>query len=172
MLRIRPSLMSIAMTEAKPTIPEPYQMEQRIRLPVERWINPFPVSNGIKHKKAEMMNQNPMSPKSDFCIDYYLMNFINDAVKSAIQDRVQEVVDRELSLMIKGDGFKKRVTDLIDTLLQAIAGEITIKTSGAGPGRGRKGKSLHTPPRSEAQAIIICVVNRSLRTNLLRSFTV
>ena len=77
----------------------------------------------------------------DFVIDHDLMNFIDDTVKSAIQDRVQEVVDKELSLMINGDSFKKRVEDHIDPQLHPLAEEITIKTSGAGPGRGHKGKS-------------------------------
>ena len=55
---------------------------------------------------------NETQDNGDFAIDHDLMNFINDTVKSAIQDRVQEVVDRELSLMVNGDSFKKRVADL------------------------------------------------------------
>ncbi len=104
-------------------------------------LDPFRVSEGIKHKKAEMMNQKATNPKKDFALDYNLMNFINDIVKSAIEDRVQEVVDRELSLMIKGRHFEKRLKNMIDAQLRSIMETITIKASGAGPGRGHKGKS-------------------------------
>ena len=50
-------------------------------------------------------------------------------------------MDKELLVMINGDGFKKRVADLIDAQLRSLAEEITIKVSGAGPGRGHKGRS-------------------------------
>ena len=43
----------------------------------------------------------------DFAIDHDLMNFINNTVKGAIEEGVQEVVDKELSLMVNGDSFKK-----------------------------------------------------------------
>ncbi len=93
----------------------------------------------IKNIEAETMKKTQYN--GDFAIDDDLMNFINDTVKMHIEEGVQEVVDRELSLMINGDGFKKRVADLIDAQLHALAEEITVKTSGAGPGRGHKGKS-------------------------------
>ncbi len=44
-------------------------------------------------------------------------------------------------MMMRGEGFKKRIQDAIDARLQSLVREITIKTSGAGPGRGHKGKS-------------------------------
>ena len=84
---------------------------------------------------------NETQDNGDFAIDHDLMNFINNSVQSAIEEGVQEVVDRELSLMINGDGFKKRMADIIDARLHNLAEEITIKVSGAGPGRGHKGKS-------------------------------
>ena len=84
---------------------------------------------------------NETQDNGDFAIDHDLMNFINDTVQSAIEEAVQEVVDKELSLMIKGDSFKNWVADLIDARLHVLADELTIKTGGAGPGRGHKGKS-------------------------------
>ena len=50
-------------------------------------------------------------------------------------------MDAELTMMIKGEGFKKRIENLIDARLQSLVNEIAIKTSGAGPGRGHKGRS-------------------------------
>ncbi len=47
------------------------------------------------------MNHNATNPRMDFSLDYDPMNFINDTVKSAIEEGVQEMVDRELSLMIQ-----------------------------------------------------------------------
>ncbi len=93
----------------------------------------------IKNIEAETMNKT--QDNGDFVIDHDLMNFINNTVQSAIEEGVQEVVDKELSLMIQGDAFKKRVGDLIDVRLHRLAEEITVKTGGAGPGRGHKGKS-------------------------------
>jgi hypothetical protein len=86
-----------------------------------------------------MMNQT--RPNRDFSIDYDLMNYINDTVKIAIEDAVQNTVDKELLLMVNGEGFKKRVDDLIDARLHALAEEVTLKTSGAGPGRGHTGRT-------------------------------
>src|SRR5271157_4733731 len=44
-------------------------------------------------------------------------------------------------MMIKGEGFKKRIENLIDARLHSLVNEIAIKTTGAGPGRGHKGRS-------------------------------
>ena len=87
------------------------------------------------------MNQSRTFPRKDFAIDYDLANFINDTVKGAIEGAVQDTVDTELLLMFNGDGFKKRVEAIIDAQLHTLAEEITVKTSGAGPGRGHKGRS-------------------------------
>ncbi len=91
--------------------------------------------------KAEIMNQSQPRPNKDFSIDYDLMNFINDAVKSAIEDTVQNTVDKELLLMVNGEGFKKRTEALIDARLHSLVEGIAIRTNGAGPGRGHVGKS-------------------------------
>jgi len=87
------------------------------------------------------MNQNYTTRGKDFSIDYDLMNWINDTVKDAIEHEVQDTVDKELLLMASGESFKKRIEKLIDSRLQSLAEGIAIKTSGAGPGRGHKGRS-------------------------------
>jgi|SRR5271157_3408790 len=87
------------------------------------------------------MNRNVVRPNRDFAIDYDLMNFINDSISVAIENAVQETVDAELTMMMRGEGFKKRIQDVIDARLQCLVTEIAIKTSGAGPGRGHKGRS-------------------------------
>ena len=91
--------------------------------------------------KAEMMNQRQTHLNRDFAIDYDLMNFINDTVKGAIEDAVQDIVDQELLLMVNSDGFEKRINDMIHGRLQTLVEETAIKASGAGPGRGHKGRS-------------------------------
>ena len=87
------------------------------------------------------MNQGVRHPVREFVIDYDLMNYIDETVSAAIEDAVQETVDTELAGMIKGDGFRKRMDYLIDTRLRFLVQEITIKTNGAGPGRGHKGRT-------------------------------
>jgi hypothetical protein len=88
-----------------------------------------------------MMNKSYSTGRRDFTIDYDLMNFINDTVKTAIQDEAQEIVDKELLLMVNGESFKKRIKSLIDDQLQMLADGIAIRTRVAGPGRGHKGRS-------------------------------
>lgn len=87
------------------------------------------------------MNQRQTQRNRDFSIDYDLMNYINHTVKSAIEDAVLDILDQELLLMVNGEGFKKRMEALVDARLHALIGAITIRTSGAGPGRGHKGRS-------------------------------
>ena len=87
------------------------------------------------------MNRTVARPNRHFAIDYDLMNYINDTISAAIENAVQESVDQELTMMIRGESFKKRVQNLIDARLQSLVSEIAIKTSGAGPGRGHKGRS-------------------------------
>jgi hypothetical protein len=87
------------------------------------------------------MNLTHTRPHRDFVIDYDLMNFINDAVKTAMEEEIQETVDQELLLMVHGESFDRQMKTLIDARLQSLFREITIKTSCAGPGRGHKGKS-------------------------------
>ena len=87
------------------------------------------------------MNESHTSPQSDFAIDYDLMNWINDAIKTALEDEVQETVDKELLLMVRGDSFKRQMKNLIDEQLRSLMQQISLKTSGAGPGRGHKGRS-------------------------------
>ena len=84
---------------------------------------------------------NRTAPSRDFAVDYDLTKYINDKISSAIENTVQEAVDQELSTMIRGDGFKKRIQNLVDAQLQSLVSEIAIQTSGAGPGRGHKGRT-------------------------------
>lgn len=88
-----------------------------------------------------MKNQRETRPNRDFAVDYDLGNYIHDTVTGAIEEAVQETVDKELLLMVKGESFKKQITDMVDAQLQSLVRAITIKTSGAGPGRGNKGRS-------------------------------
>jgi hypothetical protein len=87
------------------------------------------------------MNRTAARPNRDFAIDYDLMNYINDTISSAIENSVQEAVDQELTMMIRGERFQKRIQNLIDARLQSLVSEIAIKTSGAGPGRGHNGRT-------------------------------
>jgi hypothetical protein len=87
------------------------------------------------------MNRTAARPNRDFAIDYDLMNYINDTISAAIENAVQESVDQELSMMVRGEGFKKRIQDIVDTRLQSLVNEVAINTSGAGPGRGHKGRT-------------------------------
>ena len=87
------------------------------------------------------MNRTVARPNRDFAIDYDLMNYINDTISAAIENAVQESVDQELTMMIRGESFKKRVQNLVDARLQSLVNEIAIKTNGAGPGRGHKGRT-------------------------------
>jgi hypothetical protein len=43
-----------------------------------------------------MMNQTQTLLNRDFAIDYDLMNFIDDTVKAAVQDEIQEMVAQSL----------------------------------------------------------------------------
>jgi hypothetical protein len=87
------------------------------------------------------MNQTYTRPHKDFVIDYDLMNFVNDTVKAAIKDEIQEKVDKELLRMVNGDSFKRQMTTLIDTRVQSLFQKISIKTTGSGPGRGHVGRT-------------------------------
>jgi hypothetical protein len=120
---------------------DPYQLLHCIRLSPEYRDDRVAGRAQIIQGGVETMNQSRTSPHKDFAIDYDLMNFIKDTVKSAIEDAVQGTVDDELLLMLNGDGFKKRIEAIIDARLHVLAEEITVKTSGAGPGRGHKGRS-------------------------------
>jgi hypothetical protein len=101
----------------------------------------FPNIDEFQHEEAERMNQKAMTQFRDFSIDFDLLNYINDTVQSAIEDYVQEVVDKELWLMLKGQHFEKRLKDMIDGQLRSLMQEINVKASNAGPGRGHKGRS-------------------------------
>ena len=87
------------------------------------------------------MNRTTVRTSQDFAVDYDLMKYINDKISIAIKDSVQESVDQELTMMIGSEGFKKRIQDFIDARLQSLVNEIGIRTSGAGPGRGHKGRT-------------------------------
>ncbi len=84
---------------------------------------------------------NQKRPRRDIAIDYDLMNCINDRIKRAIEEAVQNSVDRELLLMVRGEGFKQRLDAAIDDRLHLLAEEIAVKTGGAGPGRGHTGRT-------------------------------
>jgi hypothetical protein len=88
-----------------------------------------------------MMKQRQTHPNRDFSIDFDLMNYINDTVKIAIEDAIQDAVDKEILLMVNGEGFLKRIRDMIDAQLRSLVEETAITTNGAGPGRGHKGRS-------------------------------
>ena len=107
----------------------------------------------LKHN-TKRGNDEPSAdcPHRDFAIDYDLKNFIDDTIKTAIEEAVQSSVDKELLLMVRGEGFKKRLNALIDARLHVLAEEIAVKTNGAGPGRGHTGRthkkiSLSLPAR-------------------------
>jgi len=122
--------------------PQRYQMRHHIRLSLECCVNRVDGRSPNRiNVKAERMNQSKTHPNRDFAIDYDLMNFINDTVKIAMEDGVQDAVDKELWLMVNGEGFEKRINGMIDARLQTLVEEMIIKTSGAGPGRGHKGRS-------------------------------
>ncbi len=87
------------------------------------------------------MNHRQTDPHRDFAIDYDLKNFIDDTIKTAIEEAVQSSVDKELLLLVRGGGFKIRLNALIDSRLHALADEIAFKTTGAGPGRGHTGRT-------------------------------
>jgi hypothetical protein len=87
------------------------------------------------------MNRAVARPRRDFAIDYDLMDYINDTISAEIENAVQESVDYELAMMVTGEGFKKRIQDIVDARLQSLVSEMAIKTSGAGPGRGHKGRT-------------------------------
>ena len=87
------------------------------------------------------MRQINATPNRDFVIDYDLLNFINDTVKMAIEDLVQEIVDKEFLLMVQGRGFHDRVNAMIEDRLRLLLQEITVTASGAGPGRGHRGRT-------------------------------
>ncbi|MGO9118947.1 MAG: hypothetical protein ACLQPD_15225 [Desulfomonilaceae bacterium] len=103
------------------------------------------------------MNRTVARPNRDFAIDYDLMNYINDTISAAIENAVQESVDQELTMMIRGESFKKRVQNLIDARLQSLVNEMAIKTSGAGPGRGHKGRTHRKISLSLPEALYLRV---------------
>ncbi|MFH0823694.1 MAG: hypothetical protein V2B18_13175 [Pseudomonadota bacterium] len=87
------------------------------------------------------MKQSRIFPDRDVAIDYDVMNYVNYTVKTAIAEAVQDAVDRELLLMISGEGFTKRLDALIEARLHVLADQIVVRTSGAGPGRGHTGRT-------------------------------
>ena len=103
------------------------------------------------------MNRTATRPNRDLAIDYDLMNYINDTISTAIENAVQESVDQELTMMVKGEGFKKRIQDVVDAQLQSLVHEIAIKTNGAGPGRGHKGRTHRKISLSLPEALYLKV---------------
>jgi hypothetical protein len=87
------------------------------------------------------MNQIEIGRTRETVMQSDLRFFIEETVSTALEDAVQEVVDRELLLMVKGEGFEKRIQDVIDAELRSLVRQIAIKRSGAGPGRGYTGRS-------------------------------
>jgi len=78
---------------------------------------------------VEILNRTAARPNRDFAIGHDLMSYINDTIPAAIENAVQELVDHELTTMIRGESFKKRVQNLIDARLQSLVSKIAIKTS-------------------------------------------
>ncbi|MGO9567826.1 MAG: hypothetical protein ACLP5H_09825 [Desulfomonilaceae bacterium] len=67
-----------------------------------------------------------------------------EKVEQLIEDRVQETVEVELRAMLAEDGsFSRDLNHLIDRRLSILfsGGDQPVKTTQAGPGRGRKGKT-------------------------------
>lgn len=87
------------------------------------------------------MNQSEIRHIREVVSDHDLKFFIEGTISAALEDAVQDVVDRELLFMVKGEGFEKRIQEKIDAELRSFVRDITTKTSGAGPGRGHVGKS-------------------------------
>ena len=87
------------------------------------------------------MKRNVISAKPDFAIDDAFLDIIIATVVTAVEEIIQERVDHELSIMVSGEGFAQRVANLIDARFEVMVTEISVQTSGAGPGRGRKGRT-------------------------------
>jgi hypothetical protein len=88
-----------------------------------------------------MMNQIEIGHTRETVVESDLRFFIEKTISTALEGAVQDVVDRELLLMVKGEGFQKRIQAMIDAELGSLVQEIAIKRSGAGPGRGHTGRS-------------------------------
>jgi hypothetical protein len=87
------------------------------------------------------MNQSDIRHIREIAIDSDLKFLIEETISTALEGIVQDTVDKELLLMVKGEGFEKRIQDIIDAELHSLVREISIKRSGAGPGRGHVGRS-------------------------------
>jgi hypothetical protein len=102
-------------------------------------------STGVKHparmEHGGRMKRNAISPEPDFAIDDAFLDIITNTLLAAVEETVQERVDRELLLMIKGEGFATRIAALIYDRFEVMVTEVAIQTSGAGPGRGHRGRS-------------------------------
>ena len=105
-----------------------------------------------RHEKGEPINQKKTLLTRNEATDDDLMYLIKHTVQSALEDSVQDTVDAELLLMMRGDGFKGRINDLIDARLHALAEDITVKLSGAEPGRGHTGRMGKRSPGFEAKS--------------------
>jgi hypothetical protein len=107
-------------------------------------VSVFQVSTGLDTSSAirtKTVNIGRTSSHRDFVIDYDLMNYIQDTVKAAMEEEIQEAVDKELLLMVRGESFNRQIKALIDEELRSLIRQVSLKTSGAGPGRGHKGRS-------------------------------
>lgn len=87
------------------------------------------------------MNQSEIRHIREVAIDSDLKFFTEESISTALEGAVQDVVDRELLLMVEGEGFQRKIQEMIDAELRSLVREIAIKRSGAGPGRGHKGRS-------------------------------
>jgi hypothetical protein len=87
------------------------------------------------------MNQSEIGRTGRVVMESNLRFLVEETISTALEGAVQDVVDRELLLMVEGEGFQSRIQDMIDAELRSLVQEIAIKRSGAGPGRGHVGRS-------------------------------
>ena len=95
------------------------------------------------------MNQSEIRHISEVAIDSDLKFLIEETVHRPCLKMLFRIRwTRILLLMVEGEGFQKRIYDMIDAELRSLVREVAIKTSGAGPGRGHVGKS---PPQNQPE---------------------
>lgn len=87
------------------------------------------------------MKRTAIDPKPEIAISDELLDVVIATVVAAIEETIQDRVDEELLFMVNGEAFATRIAALIDDRFQVMVTQISIQTSAAGPGRGRKGRT-------------------------------